>query len=62
MHSSVEEAPELAEILLSGRGAPVEDSETYVLFELGVESVLTTVYEDGRSTRRRWKRGDEPRE
>jgi hypothetical protein len=57
------------EFHLRGRATPVEDSairqiaaesasyapqDRYVLFELGVEGAMSTVYEDGRPVRGRW--------
>jgi hypothetical protein len=37
------------------QSASYSPAERYILFELGVESVLATVYEDGQPVRRRWK-------
>ena len=57
------------EFVVRGRATPVDDpavragaagaasyspAERYVLFELGVEGALATVYEGGRPVRRRW--------
>ena len=57
------------EFLVRGRAAPVDDpavraiaaraasyppADRYVLFELGVDGAMSTVYEQGRPVRRRW--------
>ncbi len=58
------------EVIVRGRAAPVDDAaaralavnaahytpaDRYVLFELGVDDVVVTRYEDGEPTRRRWR-------
>jgi hypothetical protein len=71
MHSAVGGPEgEGGEFLISGHAWPIEDPATrelatelssyepedqYVLFELGIESVLLITYVDDRLVRRRWK-------
>lgn len=73
LHSSVSDSSGASgEFYITGRGESVDDRKTrvlasqlasynpaerYVLFELSVESALSTVYEEGQPVRRRWKAG-----
>jgi hypothetical protein len=73
MHSSVANTRGgLGECFITGRGIAIEDdatrriaaevssytpAERYVLFELTVESIVTTVYDEGRPVRNRWNEG-----
>jgi hypothetical protein len=58
------------EVIVRGRATPVDDGDAradavsaahydpadrYVLFELGVDDVVVTMYEDGDPVRRRWR-------
>ncbi len=76
LHSAVGSPEEgQAEFLVTGRASPVEDPASRevaaglarypppnrdVLFEFGVDHALLTAYEDGRPTRRRWRRDGLP--
>jgi hypothetical protein len=70
LHSLVtDQAGSAGEFYLRGRAVPVDDQETrrlaaeaasyspadrYVLFELGIDGAVSTVYREGGSERRRW--------
>jgi Pyridoxamine 5'-phosphate oxidase len=42
---------------IAAAAAPYAPASRYVLFELNVERAASTVYEDGRPTRRNWRAG-----
>lgn len=42
----------------AARAIGYKPNDRYVLFELGVEEALATIYEDGLPVRRRWRSGD----
>lgn len=46
---------EPTEIQIANAARPEPSPERYVLFEVGVDEVLTTVYEDDKRLRRRWR-------
>ncbi len=74
LHSSVNDTSGTGgEFTISGRAVPVDDpalravasraanyepADRYVLFELTVESALSTVYEDSQPVRKRWRPRD----
>ena len=43
---------------LASRLASYTPADRYILFELSIESAVSTIYKDGNPVRQRWRRGE----